>query len=224
MIYNATEWLRYANTDLWIFLSIISFIDYLFIVSEVCLNFYTFERPARMVTSFSTSLFLEYQKLFISQAPLLPPLIEPRIASVGPDKPVMLFQSAKKSTGTVARKRKFKQEYHTTESKTGRLIITEEEKAVVLHNIFASVFTVSCSSPQALSGLVGRWGLRPSCCKQRSGLQPPGEPDGSWWNASQSSEGTGLYCCQATLDDVWKVMAVRRSLHWLEGGWGHAHF
>lgn len=87
---------------------------------------------------------------------MLPPLIEPRIASVGPDKPVMLFQSAKKSTGTVARKRKFKQEYHTTESKTGRLIITEEEKAVVLHNIFASVFTVSCSSPQALSGLVGR--------------------------------------------------------------------
>ena len=56
-------------------------------VSEACLNFYTFERPARMVTSFSTSLFLEYQKLFISQAPLLPPLIEPRIASVGPDKP-----------------------------------------------------------------------------------------------------------------------------------------
>ena len=109
-----------------------------------------------MVTSFSTSRFLEYQKLFISQASLLPLLIEPHIASVGPDKPVMLFQSAKKSTGTVARKRKFKQEYHTTESKTGRLIITEEEKAVVLHNIFASVFTVSCSSPQALSGLVGR--------------------------------------------------------------------
>ena len=75
-------------------------------VSEACLNFYTFERPARMVTSFSTSRFLEYQKLFISQASLLPLLIEPHIASVGPDKPVMLFQSAKKSTGTVARKKK----------------------------------------------------------------------------------------------------------------------
>ena len=109
-----------------------------------------------MVTSFSTSLFLGYQKLLIFQASLLLLLIESRIASVGPDKLALLFQSAKKCTGTVARKRKFKQEYHTMESNTGRLIITEEEKAVVLHNIFASILVVSCSTPQALSGLVGR--------------------------------------------------------------------
>jgi len=54
---------------------------------------------------------------------------------------------------------------------TGRLVITDEEKAEVLENFFASVFTGNLF-PHLSSGWTVRQGLReqsPSHCKRRSG-------------------------------------------------------
>lgn len=40
----------------------------------------------------------------------------------------------------------------------------------------------------------------------------------AWWDASQSPKGDRLYCCQAPLHHIWKVMAVRWSSWWLQKG------
>ena len=46
----------------------------------------------------------------------------------------------------VSQKRKVKESIPTLMSKTGKLVTTDEEKAEVLHNFFASVFTGNLSS------------------------------------------------------------------------------
>lgn len=58
------------------------------------------------------------------------------------------------------------------------------------------------------------WEQSTSHCKQRSGPWPPEEPEcaqiyRTWWNASQSPEGIGWWSHQATLHDIWEVMAVK---------------
>ena len=60
------------------------------------------------------------------------------------------------------------------------LVSTAEEKAEVLSNIFASVFTGNLSPrPSPVDGLQDgdQRGKSPSHCKRRSGSQPPEEPE-----------------------------------------------
>ena len=69
-----------------------------------------------------------------------------------------------------------------------------------------------------------RWGPEgqsPSHCKGRPGSGPPEEPEctkvyGTWWDASQSTEGISWCCCQAPLHNIWQVMVVRWS-PWTRG-------
>jgi len=98
---------------------------------------------------------------------------------------------------------------------TGWLLTVDKEKAEGLNFSCLSLHKQLLFT-HLLRRWIKRWGLGEqcsSCCKRRSGLWSPEEPEvyGSEWDASQNPEGMGWCSHQATLNDTWIVMAVRWS-------------